>query len=260
MAQKLRDDKIGQLTHSAGNITMAASMANPAYLTIGGQQYKVTSNLVVALPAMSANTRYQVFAVLNAGVVELRISQNENSVGPAGFSRWKLVGSLIANGMSPVTFGSFVNIKGSPSTNAVDWLPTGTWVTNTQYIGKYEIDKGFADIMIKVVLSGAPSPTGVLTINLPLSIEPNDLPSAIANESELQGSGFAIDQGASYYPVIKPRYASNTSFDMVYLINGVNTAGQLSHAAPIAFNNQDRLEIKFRIPIQGWSNTAIEDL
>lgn len=124
MAQKLRDDKIGQLTHSAGNIIMAASVANPAYLTIGGQQYKVTSNLIVALPTLTANGRYQVFAVLNAGVVELRISQNENSVGPAGFNRWKLIGSLYANGNTSVAFGNFVNITGVPRTLPISYTMT----------------------------------------------------------------------------------------------------------------------------------------
>lgn len=119
MAQKLRDDKIGTLQHSAGNIQMLASTSSPAYLTIGGQQYKITSTLVVALPAMTANTRYQVFAVQSGGVVSLVISQNENSVGPVGYTRWKLVGSLYSNGMPSVAFGSFVNIKGVPKTEMI---------------------------------------------------------------------------------------------------------------------------------------------
>lgn len=118
MAQKLRDDKIGQLTHSAGNITMAASSSNPAYLTIGGQQYKITSNLsrlIASDVALAANSRYQVFAVVNSGSVELRISANENSVGPSGFNGWKLVGSFYSNGAS--AFGAFMNISGTPRTS-----------------------------------------------------------------------------------------------------------------------------------------------
>jgi hypothetical protein len=124
MSQKLRNDKIGQLTHSAGNINMIASSANPAFLTIGGQQYKVSSTLVVALPSMTANSRYQVFAVQSGGVVSLVISQNENSVGPVGYSRWKLVGSLYSN--NTLVFGSFVNIKGVPVTNEIPYTPALT--------------------------------------------------------------------------------------------------------------------------------------
>lgn len=119
MPQKIFDDKIGQLTHSAGNITMAASMSSPAFLTIGGQQYKVTSNLVAPLPTLEAAARYQVFAVQSGGVVSLVISQNENSVGPAGYASWKLVGSLMADDFAQ--FGSFLNIKGVPSSDWMDW-------------------------------------------------------------------------------------------------------------------------------------------
>jgi hypothetical protein len=111
MGQKFFEDKIGALSHSSGNIFLAASR-----LTIGGQQY-ATSNLSVALPSMTANTRYQVFAVQSGGVVSLVISQNENSVGPAGYVSWKLVGSLYAN--EALSFGGFLNIKGVPSSDEI---------------------------------------------------------------------------------------------------------------------------------------------
>lgn len=118
MGQKLRDDKIGALSHSGGTIIMAA----PAWLTIGGQQYTVTSNLTRAIATditMAANTLYMIYAVNVGGVIQLRISSNVNSVGPAGFTSWKLVGAFYSNGntlASPV-FGSFVNIEGPPQTN-----------------------------------------------------------------------------------------------------------------------------------------------
>lgn len=120
MGQILQQDKIGALSHSAGIITLA-----PSVLTIGGQQYSTSSlNRTIATDiTMTANSRYQIFAVLISGVVNLRISVNQNSVGPAGFTNWKLVGSFYANGMSPVAFGSFVNIKGVPKTeNPVRFL------------------------------------------------------------------------------------------------------------------------------------------
>lgn len=122
MAQKLRDDKIGSLTGGA-SITMAASSASPAWLTIGGQQYRITTSLAVTTVISSANTRYQVYAVLSGGVPVLVISANQNSVGPAGYTSWKLVASYYTNGSSPVAFGSFVNIEGAPSTGLVPFVP-----------------------------------------------------------------------------------------------------------------------------------------
>jgi len=115
MGQKLYTDKISQLTHSAGNILLASG----AILTIGGQQYVTTSQLSVALPALTANTLYMVYAVVSGGVPALVISQNVNSVGPAGQSAWKLVGALYSDGNPSVGFGAFVNITGTPKTGLI---------------------------------------------------------------------------------------------------------------------------------------------
>lgn len=105
-------EKIGNLTPAGSNINMA-----PSVLTIGGLQYHTEATLVATMPALSPNSRYQIYAVLNAGNVELVISQLENSSGPAGYDVWKLVGSFYSNGLEPVGFGSFVNITGVPRTD-----------------------------------------------------------------------------------------------------------------------------------------------
>lgn len=113
MGQILLEDKIGALSHSSGVITLAASR-----LTIGGQQYETTAlNRTIATDVtMTANSLYMIYVVLSGGVVSLRISSNVNSVGPAGFSVWKLVGAFYANSFAPVSLGSFVTIDGPPTT------------------------------------------------------------------------------------------------------------------------------------------------
>ncbi len=116
MAQKLRDDKIGTISHSGGTISMAASSSNPAWLTIGGQQYRVTSTLSRTISAdvtLAQATRYQVFAVISGGNVVLRISTNENSIGPSGFASWKLVGSFLSQGFA-AAFGGLLPIDRKP--------------------------------------------------------------------------------------------------------------------------------------------------
>ena len=112
MGQKLRDDKIGALSHSGGIITMAASSVLPAWLTIGGQQYRITSNRTVAVSSLTSHNLFYVYAVQTAGVVSLVISSNVNSVGPAGYLSWKLVGAFLSTFTS--TFGDFINIEGAP--------------------------------------------------------------------------------------------------------------------------------------------------
>jgi hypothetical protein len=109
MAQKLRDDKIGTLSHGGGIISMAASSSNPAWLTIGGQQYRVTSALARTIASditLAANTLYMVYAAVSSGTVVMRISTNVNSIGPSSFSSWKLLGAFLTNFNS--AFGQFI--------------------------------------------------------------------------------------------------------------------------------------------------------
>lgn len=113
MGQRLLEDKIGTLNESASNIVLG-----PSRLTIGGQQYITTSNIQIAANLSSANTRYQVFAVENSGAVQLIISQNENSVGPSGYSAWKLVGSYYTGTLSQ--FLQFNNINGEEFQNILE--------------------------------------------------------------------------------------------------------------------------------------------
>ena len=104
MAQRfLGSDTIGSLSQGSGTFTLAASR-----LTIGGQQYK-TSALSVT-PTLAANTMYCLYVVLSSGVLTLVSSTNVNSVGPAGFSSWKLVGAYVTNYLS--AFTRFLPIEG----------------------------------------------------------------------------------------------------------------------------------------------------
>ena len=110
MGQILQADSIGALSHSSGVITLQASR-----LTIGGQQYVTTSSINRTISTdlvMTLNNLHMVYAVISGGTVQLRISTNVNSIGPAGFTAWKLVGAFYSNGNS--AFGSFVNIEGVP--------------------------------------------------------------------------------------------------------------------------------------------------
>lgn len=111
MGSILRKDKIGALQESGGNILLQASI-----LTIGGRQYETTTQIQVALPSLTANSRYQVYAVQTAGVVSLVISVNENSQGPAGYNSWKLVGSFLTDNVP--AFDEFTSIKMAPKRKA----------------------------------------------------------------------------------------------------------------------------------------------
>lgn len=98
MGQKLKDDKIGTLSRSTTTFTMGAAL-----LTIGGQQYRTTTNTTYVASGLVANRLYKVYAVRSSGNTILTASLNDNSVGPAGFTSWKLVGAFFTNSAVQIT-------------------------------------------------------------------------------------------------------------------------------------------------------------
>lgn len=106
-------EQIGVMSHNGGLLSLA-----PSLLKIGGLWRRTIATIQVAVPAvMLPNTRYQVFAVdAGGGAVSLVVSINENSVGPAGYTRWALVGSFYSTGHTVPVWGAFVNISGVPNT------------------------------------------------------------------------------------------------------------------------------------------------
>lgn len=123
MGQILLEDKIGTLSHSSGVISLTASR-----LTIGGQQYNTSAlNRTISDDVtLSGYNLYMVYAVVVGGIAVLRTSINYNSVGPSGFSAWKLVGCFhTLNG----TFKEFLNIN-IPDSRIFTAQMTNTGATN----------------------------------------------------------------------------------------------------------------------------------
>jgi hypothetical protein len=250
MGQVLLQDKITQLTESSGTITLAAG----ARLTIGGQQYTTSSALNVAANVSSPNARYQIFAVLNSGVVELVVSSNENSVGPAGATAWKLVGSYYSNGLSPIGFGSFVNIEGVPKTGSIEYIPSCTLNTNISSgpNGYWERDGKFIHIRNHLVLSGTPNNVQV-EWGVPSNL--GNFDTSIQFESQFDNHGYCHV------------FDNSGSLD---LSGGVENAGptevtvRKTQDSNSLFGNDlaasDRMALNYRRPMEDFSVIQIKDL
>lgn len=102
MGQKFKEDVIGTLSHSSNIVTLA-----PSQLTIGGQQYK-TGTINLNLPSLTLSSLYMLYVVIVGGVPTLITSTNVNSIGPVGYTSWKLVGAYVTNLAS--AFGQFLEI------------------------------------------------------------------------------------------------------------------------------------------------------
>lgn len=267
MGQKFRDDKIGTLSHSGGNIVMSASTSNPAYITIGGQQWKVTSSLTRSIATdvtMSANSLYMVYAVRNGGNTELRISSNVNSVGPSGFTSWKLIGAFYSNGLVSVAFGSFVSIDGRPVSSAWAVDPqmgstqsSGTLMTtgtggDAQCRAQRDGDKVRLYYYIGRGTSGGTTGTG----NPYLFPLPTNLAS---------GGSLWIGDGAGYFAAINgyqtlTAISFGTGVGLMIEGNGSYVGQNVPTANWWTALANTFLIIDVYIPIAGWSNTPIKDL
>lgn len=264
MGQKLFEDKIGTLTNTGANITLG-----PSRLTIGGQQYSTNSNLIIAADLSAANTRFQVYATLNAGAVQLVISQNENSTGPTGHSTWKLVGSYYTNGLSPIGFGSFVNITGTPNTNDINSIPELTASTTNPNLGSggsFEQDikwsrRGkymIADFIFRFGSAGVSGGSGAYRMPLLGFNRVQDNSASFTVKGGLQ----MFDQGASQnYPGFVATF-NTLPTDVVTFgrSQGNTTAITVTNTAPFTWGVNDAMRGDFEIAIQEWSNTPIEDL
>lgn len=263
-----RKDKVGTLTHGSGNINMTSSI-----LTIGGLQYDTEGARSVALPTMTANTRYQIYAVVSGGDVILVVSQNENSVGPSGYSSWKLVGSIYSNGLASVGFGSFVNITGCPKTSSIDSGPisiTGSITNPTK--GTINTDSSSwhrdGDLIVyrmqfEQSAAGAGG-SGDYRFSLPLNINANAI--SYVNPLTVSYGVFSgrlasgIDHYVGHVSLIdSTRMIAYIQFQRE---SGTSQGGGIvsSTVASLGVASIQYGMNNIRIPVQGWSNTAIEDL
>ncbi len=267
MGQKLRDDKIGLLSHSSGTITVAASTSVPTYLTIGGQQYKVTTNLSRTIAtdlAMVANNLYMVYAVRNSGNTELRISTNVNSVGPAGFSSWKLVGAFYAN--KTPAWGTFVTIEGVPVSNTWDAglvdlrqsstpiTKGGTPVLDATFVRRVG-NKVYIQIAYAKTGAGGSEPGGAYQfVNSLFPENPAEI-TGTTSEDTVNGVGQVTTPGDGRN--IHIFYNSGATWDFRYTTPTNTLVSNVTHSYAA---NTFRIGAAWEYPVLAWTNTPLKDL
>jgi hypothetical protein len=233
----------------------------PAHLTIGGQQYHLTSALSLTLSGLSATTLYMIYAVASAGVVSLVASPNANSVGPVGATSWRLVGAFYSNGSSQ--FGSFVTTEGIPQSSFFDTTVTGAWSTNAAYTAKIKRMGGVMQLNVAIQLSGAP--TGTLFVNMPasLNVDVAKLPTP-AEPFLAMLKGLCEIRDASANTWTNSRVAGpNTGTTTVIVLglnSGSNSYAQLTPTFPITFATGDTVAFDVEVPVLEWSITPLKDL
>lgn len=145
----------------------------------------------------------------------------------------------------------------APAIVITDWAAlttiSGSWTTNTSYVGTFTRINDSMLSRVTISLVGAPDSTA-LTLNIPNgeTVDETKLPSA--GNLFLVGSFFTWDDdvttvhgGGQVY------YNSTTNLLELYIATTApNTFTAVSETSPITYANGDYLSIEFSVPISGW--------
>jgi hypothetical protein len=184
----------------------------------------------------------------DADYYELRI------VRVAGSSTLNIANVIVGPGIQP---------QGAVVGEWQSYTPTGSWVSNTTYTGKYRRVGDTAEVDIKLSLSGAPTASS-LTINLPtgLTIDTNKLGGAADTQNLSLGRNVIFDTGGETYggPVgfnnttsvkLTASYAALTWMVDGNAVNATN---------PITFAAGDAIYVHFTVPIAEWAGSGTTNL
>lgn len=256
MGFKLLEDKLGAISHSSGVVSLG-----PSILSFGNQQYATSglSRTIATDVTMTATTLYMVYAVMASGVLSLRVSANANSVGPAGFTSWKLVGAYYSN--STPAFGAVCNITGMPATDYISYSPTynslamgGLFVPgNGTNFGLFSRQGQCLLYKNKFTFGSTTSYGGTTPIFVPIGTRNN-----LMAEEAYEWDGQLYDTSANTnWPMGGYDWSTN-GLTMSWLQQ--NNVSFIGAATPFTWTTGDHWRFTCRIPTVGLSNTPLVDL
>jgi hypothetical protein len=165
-----------------------------------------------------------------------------------------------------VNFDNFVVNAGVVSQGPAisEWqtyTPTGSWVSNATYVGRWRRVGSQMEVQVRVELTGAPTAAG-LTINIPsgYTIDTATLLSSDQGSATgiILGTALALDAGTQQYPAI---VAYNNTTSVAFRNPTGSTLGfagtTVSNTHPFSFGNTDRFYANFTVPITDWAQTGV---
>lgn len=149
-----------------------------------------------------------------------------------------------------VSVSPSVYVYGTPVTDWQSYTPTGSWTANATYTGKYRRVGDSIEIQGRVLCSAAPTPAGVLSVNLPagFSIDTNKI--NLTTQPAVFGSVMALDNGVQTYA---GTVSYNTATSVRFILG---TNGTVQSSAPFAFGNTDEVDFMCVLPIVGLSSSV----
>lgn len=269
--------------------------------TSGGYNIRtITSALSIVVPngatlghssAFEANVG--VYLIDNAGTVDLAVSGFHSAANNDGSLRTTIAisagstsgGTVYSNSaytLKPIRFVGRVTVTEAtagvwataPSLVEVanpseiiltslntSFTPTGSWSTNTTYVGTYFRLGAYAFVNYYITLSGAPT-SATLTLDIPAgltSFSTSRWPWTTATTVHIPNSNVSIyDSSATTTYVGGLFLATATTLTVKFhqTITGANPQGisyqNVTQAAPVTFASGDLITVSCMLPITGW--------
>lgn len=208
---------------------------------------------------VGTNPQVASVTLINTGTDKQLVSMNFPCPASGG-SAASVVLASTGNGAAITVDDVYVGI----STNVGDvgavsaWIPftpTGTWVTNTTYTGRWRKVGDTAEIEWHLALTGAPTNTS-LGLTLPTGLIIDTAKSAGAGLLPKLNRVTMVSAGNTYNGVVLP---NSTSAVLVRYINSPTApaaTSNLSATLPATFTSGDSVTVTATFPIVGWSASA----
>ena len=139
-----------------------------------------------------------------------------------------------------------------------DWnsyTPTGSWVANTTYSGKYRRIGDSVEIQISLSLTGAPTATS-LTFNIPSNLTIDTTKLVLTSGAvPVFGQAAGVHSGTFYNFVVL--YNTTSSVSVVYQSALTGSITGVNATSPITWASGDTVTVNCLVPIVGFSSNSV---
>jgi len=145
---------------------------------------------------------------------------------------------------------------GTPITDWQIYTPTGSWVSNATYIGRWRRVGDTMEVQGLVTTGGLPT-AATLTFGLPAGHVVDTTKIAYVSGEKVVGLASILDFGTSSYPGFV-RYATTSTVSVfAYITSGsFATNSPVNSTTPFTFAMSDTVNVEFAVPIMGWSSSV----
>lgn len=158
-----------------------------------------------------------------------------------------------------ISVGPLDVARGPVITDWTSFTPTGSWVSNTTYTGRFRRVGDTAEYEVNILLTGAPTATD-LNVTLPSGhvIDTAKLVSTNTTTGGLVPGGITTwrDDGVSNGASCQIYYVNSTTVAPTRDI-GTGLASGITETVPHTWGANDFIRMSFKLPIAGWGSAQI---